>query len=66
MKLGISKNSEVGLLCTAVLIGCDPPPHPPPAFGLICEVAIGQPRKTTSLFNPLLLDYGAYQVPAYS
>jgi hypothetical protein len=25
----------------------------PPAFGLICEGAIGQPRKTTSLCDPL-------------
>jgi hypothetical protein len=28
---------------------------PPPEFGLIYEGAIGQPRETTSLCNPLLL-----------
>jgi hypothetical protein len=35
--------SLFGLLYTAVLIGLDPAP-PPPAFGLIYEGAIGQPR----------------------
>jgi hypothetical protein len=29
-----------------------PPSTPPPAFGLIYEGAIGQPRKTTSLSDP--------------
>jgi hypothetical protein len=28
--------------------------HHPPAFGLIYEGAIGQPRQTTSLFDPLV------------
>jgi hypothetical protein len=37
--------SLFGLLCAAVLIGCDPaPPPPPPALGLIYNGAIGQPR----------------------
>jgi hypothetical protein len=31
---------------------------PPPAFGLIYEGAIGQPRKTTSLCNPLAFNHG--------
>jgi hypothetical protein len=37
--------SLFGLLCKAVLIGCDPA-IPPPAFGLINEGALGlgQPR----------------------
>ncbi len=30
------------------------PRNPPPAFGLIYEGAIGQPRQTTSLCDPLL------------
>ncbi len=44
MKLNIQ--SLFGLLCTAARIGWDPatPPLPPPAFGLIYEDAIGQPR----------------------
>jgi hypothetical protein len=29
-----------------------PPPLPPSPFGLIYECAIGQPRKTTSLYDP--------------
>ncbi len=37
--------SLFGLLCTAALIGLDPATSPlPPAFGLIYEGAIGQPR----------------------
>jgi hypothetical protein len=28
-------------------------PPPPPAFGLVCEGDIGQPKKTTSLCDPL-------------
>ena len=46
-----------GLLCTAVINGLDPAGRsspPPPAFGLIYEGAIGQPRYTTSRCNPLL------------
>jgi hypothetical protein len=37
-------------------------PNPHPAFGLICEVAIGHPRKTTSLSDPLSKtdEYGIY------
>ncbi len=35
-------------MCTAVLTGRDPATPPPPAFGLIYEGAIGQPRFTTS------------------
>jgi hypothetical protein len=31
--------------------------NPPPAFGLIYEGAIGQPRSTTSLCNPLALAF---------
>ncbi len=42
------------VMCTAVLIGFDPAtPQNPPAFGLVYEVAIGQQRQTTSLYNPL-------------
>ncbi len=46
-------------LCTAVLIGWDPatathPPPIPPAFGLIYEGVTGQPRKTTSVCDPLM------------
>jgi hypothetical protein len=45
--------SLFGLLCTAVLIGLDPCNYsPPPAFGLIYEGAIGQPRWKTSLCKP--------------
>jgi hypothetical protein len=42
---------------TAVLLADipQPPPPPPPAFGLIYEGVIGQPRKTTSLCDPLAL-----------
>jgi hypothetical protein len=48
--------SLFGLLCTAVLIGRDPATPPPlPAFGLIYEDAIGQPRNLTSLCNPLTI-----------
>ncbi len=37
--------SLFGLLCTTVLIGYDlATPPPPPAFGLIYEVAIGRQR----------------------
>jgi hypothetical protein len=36
--------SLIGLLCTAVLIAETPQVPPPPAFGLIYEGAIGQPR----------------------
>ncbi len=39
-------------MCTAVLIGSRPRNPPPPAFGLIYEGAIGQPRWTTSLCDP--------------
>ncbi len=43
-------------MCTAVLINWDPattpPPPIPPAFGLIYESAIGQPRWTTPLCDP--------------
>ncbi len=54
MKLDLQ--SLFGLLCTAVLIGWDPTTSPPlPAFGLIYEGAIGQPKETTSLCNPLLI-----------
>jgi hypothetical protein len=34
------------------------PPPPSPAFGLIYEGAIDQPRSTTSHFNPLILERG--------
>jgi hypothetical protein len=43
-------------MCTALLIGCNNlaiPPFPP-AFGLIYEGALGHPRLTTSLCNPLI------------
>ncbi len=43
---------------TAVLIGCAPatlPPPSPSAFGLMYEGAISEPRKTTSLCDPLAL-----------
>jgi hypothetical protein len=46
--------SLFGLLCTAVLIDGDPAAHPPPAFGLIYEGAIGQQIKTLSLCIPVL------------
>jgi hypothetical protein len=39
--------SLFGLLCTAVLIGNCPPP---PAFGVLYEGAIGQPRYRRHLF----------------
>jgi hypothetical protein len=46
---GLRLNMELvhlGSMCTAVLIGLDPAPPPPipPAFGLIYEGIIGQPR----------------------
>ncbi len=49
------KFNYLGSMCTAVLIGGDPatPPPSPPAFGLIYEGAIGQPRWTTSLCDLL-------------
>jgi hypothetical protein len=41
-------------MCTGVLIGWFPAtPSLSPAFGLIFESAIGQPRETTSLCDPL-------------
>jgi hypothetical protein len=43
----------MGSICTAVLIGLDPA-TPPPAFGLMYEGDIGQPRWTTSLCDPLV------------
>ncbi len=46
----------LGSMCIAVLIGCDVTlqPTPPLALGLIYEGAIGQPRWTTSLCDPLV------------
>jgi hypothetical protein len=41
-------------MCTAVLICWDPATQPLPPFGLIYEGAIGQPRQTTSLCDPLI------------
>jgi hypothetical protein len=38
--------------CTHWLIPRNPPP-PPPEIGLIYESAIGQPKETTSLCDPL-------------
>jgi hypothetical protein len=38
-----------------------PPPHPPPASGLIDEGAIGQPRWTTSLCDPLVVIVALFQ-----
>jgi hypothetical protein len=47
----------LGSMCTTVgtywLRPRNPPPPPSPAFGLINEGAIGQPRQTTSLCDPL-------------
>ncbi len=40
------------MCCTAVLIGTGP--ASPPALGLIYSGAVGQPRKTTSLCDPLI------------
>ncbi len=55
MELDISK-VYLRSMCTAVLIGWDPATlPPPPTFGLMNEGAIGQPRKTTSLCDPLHL-----------
>jgi hypothetical protein len=44
----------LGSMCTAVLIG-DPatPPTPTPAFGLIYEGAVGQPRWRHIFVTPL-------------
>jgi hypothetical protein len=53
--------SLFGLLCTSshccthLLRPRNSPPHP--AFGLVYECAIGQPRSTTSLCNPLVWSY---------
>ncbi len=44
INMELALQSLFGFLCTAVLIGCDDPAPPPPAFGLIYEAAIGQPR----------------------
>jgi hypothetical protein len=41
-------------MCTAVLIVPIPPP-----FGLIYEGAIGQPRQTTSLYDPLQIIFAS-------
>jgi hypothetical protein len=41
-----------------------PPPPPPPAFGLIYEGAIGQPKKTTFLCDPLLTKNATVQPPS--
>jgi hypothetical protein len=49
--------SLFGLLCTPVLIGWDPVTPYPPAFGLIYEGAIGQPRWTTSLCNLVITNF---------
>jgi hypothetical protein len=43
LNMELDLQSLFGLLCTAVLIGWDSP-TPPPAFGLIYEASIGQPR----------------------
>ncbi len=60
LNMELDLQSLFGLLCTAELIGWDPEtPSPPPSFGLICESAIGQPRKTTSLCDPLVFTYSS-------
>jgi hypothetical protein len=41
-------------MCTALLIGRDRATSTSPTFGLIYEGAIGQPRETTSLCDPLV------------
>ncbi len=46
--------------CTHQLRPRNPPP-PYPAFGLIYEGAIGQPRQATSLCDPLLSTHGSDQ-----
>jgi hypothetical protein len=55
LNMELDLQSLFGLLCTAVLIGWGPATSPnSPAFGLIYEGAIGQPRWKTSLCNPLV------------
>jgi hypothetical protein len=44
----------LGSICTTVFISWDPAPTHP-TFGLIYEGAIGQPRQTTSLCDPLVV-----------
>jgi hypothetical protein len=47
---------HLGFMCTAVFIGSDPVTPPPHThtFRLIYDGAVGQPRKTTSLCDPLV------------
>jgi hypothetical protein len=49
--------SYLGSCVQLYLLAETPQLPPPPAFGLIYEGAIGQPRETTSLCNPLELDH---------
>ncbi len=44
MELDLQSLFGLHVYTTAVLIGWDPATPPSPAFGLICEGAIGQPR----------------------
>ncbi len=48
--------------CTHWLRPCNPPSSRPPAFGLIYEGAIGQPRQMTSLCDPLAASYCQFQL----
>ncbi len=51
-KYGVTSPKFIWAPCAQLYSLAEPLP-PPPAYGLICEGAIGQPRQTTSLFNPI-------------
>jgi hypothetical protein len=44
LNMELDLRSLFGLLCTVHLYSLAETPQPPPAFGLIYECAIGQPR----------------------
>jgi hypothetical protein len=52
-KFGFRSPKFIWAPCAQLYSLAETPQHPPPAFGLICEGAIGQPRQTTPLCDPL-------------
>ncbi len=53
VKYGVRSSKFIGASCAQVYSLAETPHPPPPAFGLIYEGAISQPRQTTSLCGPL-------------
>jgi hypothetical protein len=54
VKYGVRSPKFIWAPCAQLCSLAEAPQPPPPAFGLIYEGAIGQPRYTTSLCDPLL------------